>query len=123
MLAVEALGAQHVADHLRERGQLSGLVPAGAPKWVTPELMADTISTWQPYYPTQLTPEQALAVVLRAALLSPPLCVSALHPFTVLEQGTESGVHLCETRPVCLIDPAVSKRMQKKCVEEQWCGK
>ncbi len=25
-------------------------VPSGAPAWITPELIADTIETWQPYY-------------------------------------------------------------------------
>ena len=29
---------------------LAVAVPAGAPRWVTPELFADTIRVWEPYY-------------------------------------------------------------------------
>lgn len=40
------------------------LVPAGAPAWITADLIADTIATWQPYYADPLTLEDALAILL-----------------------------------------------------------
>ena len=33
------------------------------PRWVTEELIADTISTWQPYYATRLTDDDALEIL------------------------------------------------------------
>ena len=44
-------------------------VPAGAPTWVTPELIAKTLKTWQPYYAEPLTPEDALVMILRVSSL------------------------------------------------------
>jgi predicted hotdog family 3-hydroxylacyl-ACP dehydratase len=38
--------------------------PAGAPVWVTAELIAQTIRVWQPYYRLPLNPEDALAMIL-----------------------------------------------------------
>ena len=48
----------------------SGLVPvpASAPPWVTPELIADTIQAWQPYY-GNLTSEDALTIILNVTNL------------------------------------------------------
>ena len=43
---------------------ISTPVPSGAPAWITAELIADTISTWQPYYEGPLTPEDALEILL-----------------------------------------------------------
>ncbi len=37
-------------------------VPAGAPRWVTPELLADTLRVWQPYY-GNLTSHDALSII------------------------------------------------------------
>jgi len=37
-------------------------VPAGAPRWVTPELLADTLRVWQPYY-GNLTSPDALSII------------------------------------------------------------
>ena len=37
-------------------------VPAGAPHWVTPELLADTLRVWQPYY-GNLTSHDALSII------------------------------------------------------------
>ena len=45
------------------------LVPAGAPDWVTPELIEDTIQTWQPVYRHSLTPEDALEILISVAYL------------------------------------------------------
>lgn len=39
-------------------------IPAGAPSWITPELIRDTIETWQPYYAQDLTIEDALTILL-----------------------------------------------------------
>lgn len=38
-------------------------VPSGSPAWVSPELLALTIRTWQPYYEKPLTPEEAIAII------------------------------------------------------------
>jgi hypothetical protein len=43
-------------------------VPAGAPRWVTPELLADTLRVWQPYY-GRLTSEDALGIILNVGSL------------------------------------------------------
>ena len=37
-------------------------VPAGAPRWITPELLADTLRVWQPYY-GNLTSHDALSII------------------------------------------------------------
>jgi len=39
-------------------------VASGAPRWITPESIADTIQTWQPYYRAQLTEEDAVQILL-----------------------------------------------------------
>ena len=44
-------------------------VPAGAPRWVTPELLADTLRVWQPYYYGNLTPQDALSIIKDVANL------------------------------------------------------
>ncbi len=44
-------------------------VPSGAPAWITPELIADTIETWQPYYYDPLTAEDAMEILLSVAEL------------------------------------------------------
>lgn len=38
-------------------------VPAGTPAWISPKLLAETITTWQPYYEKPLTPEEAVAII------------------------------------------------------------
>ncbi len=43
-------------------------VPAGAPRWVTPELLADTLRVWQPYY-GNLTPQEGLSIILNVSNL------------------------------------------------------
>jgi hypothetical protein len=42
-------------------------VPAGAPSWVTAELIGETIRVWQPYYADRLTVDDALAMILNVA--------------------------------------------------------
>lgn len=43
--------------------------PAGAPAWVTAELLADTVAAWQPYYAEDLTTDDALEILLAAGRL------------------------------------------------------
>ena len=38
--------------------------PAGAPAWITTDLIASTILTWQPYYNEPLTSEVVLEILL-----------------------------------------------------------
>lgn len=42
-------------------------VPSGAPPWVTPELIAATLRTWQPRYHEKLTSLDALEILLNVA--------------------------------------------------------
>ena len=44
-------------------------VPPGVPRWVTAELLAETIRVWQPYYSEPLTAEDALAMILSVGQL------------------------------------------------------
>lgn len=44
----------------------AAVVPAGAPHWVTLELIEQTIRTWQPFYADQLIPEDALEIIMGA---------------------------------------------------------
>lgn len=44
-------------------------VPAGAPEWVTPELIEHTIKVFQPKYNEPLTPETALEMILNTVHL------------------------------------------------------
>lgn len=41
-------------------------VPAGAPRWITVELLEHTIRTWQPFYKDLLIPEDALEIIMGA---------------------------------------------------------
>ncbi|MBL8827451.1 MAG: hypothetical protein JNM18_10785 [Planctomycetaceae bacterium] len=38
-------------------------IPAGAPAWITLELIEHTIRVWQPFYQKQLIPEDALEII------------------------------------------------------------
>lgn len=40
------------------------VVPAGAPTWVTEELIALTLKTWQPFYSQQLIESDALEMIM-----------------------------------------------------------
>lgn len=44
-------------------------VPAGAPLWVTAELMEKTYRTWQPFYKQQLIPDELLAIIMSVGRL------------------------------------------------------
>lgn len=45
------------------------LRPPAAPEWVTAELITDTIVAWQPYYADELTPADALEILLTVGRL------------------------------------------------------
>ena len=38
-------------------------MPPGAPSWITPELITDTLETWQPFYERDLTIDDALEIL------------------------------------------------------------
>lgn len=40
------------------------VLPPGLPTWITPEAVADTLATWQPYYRHRLTVDDAVAMLL-----------------------------------------------------------
>jgi hypothetical protein len=42
----------------------------GAPAWVTPEIIALTIETFEPYYDEAITEEEALGIVLNISRLA-----------------------------------------------------
>ena len=56
-----------------------GVSPPGAPSWITADLIELTLKTWQPFYETQLTPDDALAIIIEVGRL-----------FEALSGGTES---------------------------------
>jgi len=41
----------------------------GAPSWITPEVMEDTLKTFRPYYEEGLTPVEALEMLIRVGHL------------------------------------------------------
>lgn len=45
------------------------IVPPGAPVWITPELVALTLKTWQPYYTTPLSSDDAVIMIQSAGQL------------------------------------------------------
>lgn len=40
------------------------VVPVGAPDWVTPQLIQDTLDTWNSHYAEALKPEDALEILI-----------------------------------------------------------
>jgi hypothetical protein len=56
--------SNHKHDCKIREGAPKSIVPAGAPDWITPELIEATIRTWQPYYEATLTPEEAVIMIL-----------------------------------------------------------
>ena len=50
-------------------GARPSIVPAGAPDWITPELVEATIRVWQPYYEAILTPDEAVTMILNVGRL------------------------------------------------------
>ncbi len=54
------------------------ILPAGTPIWITTELVEHTIRTWQPYYATILTPEEAVTMIQTVGRLSQALSSGSL---------------------------------------------
>ena len=54
--------SNHKRDCEVQEGARS-IVPAGAPDWITPELVEETIRVWQPYYAEILSPEEAVTMI------------------------------------------------------------
>lgn len=57
---------------------------AGAPLWVTPELIQHTLQVWQPFYDHQLIPEDALEIIMNVG-----------HVFEALSSGVEHEAIRC----------------------------
>lgn len=60
---ITARDDQRLADSCRPS------VPQGTPLWITPELINLTIRTWQPYYRSPLSPEDAVTMILNVGRL------------------------------------------------------
>ena len=45
-------------------------LPPGTPRWVTRELIATTLKTWQPYYTEELSPDDALEMILNVGRMT-----------------------------------------------------
>ena len=65
----------------------TGIVPADAPAWITPELITSPLETWQPYYEAPLTPDDACAMILGVSQLLAVLS-RGTHRETVRRVGT-----------------------------------
>lgn len=53
----------------QNREDATCIIPAGTPDWITPELVEATIRTWQPYYKTPLTIDDAIEMIRSVGLL------------------------------------------------------
>lgn len=63
-MVVPVMARRNRQSDCRIREDATSIVPAGAPDWITPELVEATIRTWQPYYKEVLTPEEAVTMIL-----------------------------------------------------------
>ncbi len=63
-------------DHPVHADQIE--VPPGTPDWITAELIVLTIKTWQPYYKSSLSPQDAVTMIQNVGQL-----------FQVLSRGQE----------------------------------
>jgi hypothetical protein len=45
-------------------------VASGTPAWITAELISETITVWQPYYTSRLTPSEAVEILRRVGCLA-----------------------------------------------------
>ena len=61
---------------MRESGQplpslsYPAIVPEGSPKWVTPELISETLRVWQVEYQDRLSVDDALAILIAVSRLT-----------------------------------------------------
>jgi hypothetical protein len=53
---------KQTVDNMNSAVEAAG--SAGVPRWITNELLSDTIKTWQPYYTDQLTADDALEILI-----------------------------------------------------------
>jgi len=67
-------------------------ITPGTPRWITEELIADTLRVWQPYYKEALTVDDAVEILVNVTNLF-EVCRSATSPIPV-EWGTPP-------RPTC----------------------
>jgi hypothetical protein len=44
-------------------------MPSGAPAWITPELIRETIAAWQPFYDESLTADDGYTILLNVGRL------------------------------------------------------
>lgn len=44
-------------------------VPEGAPRWITPALIRETITAWQPLYRDSITVDEAVMILTRVGQL------------------------------------------------------
>lgn len=65
--------------HSDETSRPAAEVPAGAPAWVTPELIEHTLRVWQPFYQHQLIPNDALEIIRGVAGIVDVLSSGADH--------------------------------------------
>lgn len=61
------------SDAPQDRKSVDVARPEGAPTWITVRMIVNTIETWQPYYPTPLTEEDAVGILIAADRLAAAL--------------------------------------------------
>jgi hypothetical protein len=52
-------------SHDSEQDRIIQELLTGAPSWITPEAVRDTISTFKPHYPNPLTLTEAVEILIR----------------------------------------------------------
>jgi hypothetical protein len=45
------------------------MLPPGTPDWISMDLVHETVRVWQPYYPTPLSMDDAVAILRRVGHL------------------------------------------------------
>ena len=64
----------------------------GIPSWITPELIADTVRVWQPYYTEPLTAKDAVGILMGVGNLFTSLSgVSSHETLRRISAGQQSG--------------------------------
>jgi len=56
--------SNHKKDCAVQEDARKSIVPAGAPDWITAELIDATIRTWQPFYKDVLTVDDAVTILV-----------------------------------------------------------
>lgn len=68
-VVVSVMARRNQQPDCRIREDAKRIVPAGTPDWITAELIEATIRTWQPYYPSSLSTDDAIEIIRNAGLL------------------------------------------------------